>query len=318
MAPLVSVIIPTYNRAHLLGRAIESVLDQSFRDFDLWIIDDGSTDETPQLVQSFSQLNKLKSSSQKLPTLYYEKIDSQGVSAARNYGIKKSTGQWVAFLDSDDEWLPQKLAKQWQLISQSPEQNIVHTDEVWIRNGVRINPMKKHQKGGGRIYSRSIELCCISPSTVLIRRSALDQVGLFRDDFPACEDYELWLRLTAQYEVGYIDEPLIKKYGGHPDQLSRKYVAMDYWRAKALKGMLHNPFLTAQEKQDTAFSILKRCEILLNGYKKYGNFHHFTEISEIKDETLRILTTDKSLLLCSKNGLSYFVRTDDEASPFQH
>ena len=158
------------------------------------------------------------------------RIKNQGVSVARNKGIQAASGDWIAFLDSDDEWLPQKLQKQVDYLERHPEIKLIHSDEMWIRNGVRVNPHKKHQKGGEDQYLPSLLMCMISPSATVMKKETLFSLGLFDESYPCCEDYDLWLKFTSLYPVGFINEMLIKKYGGHQDQLSQKYQAMDYWR----------------------------------------------------------------------------------------
>ncbi len=178
----ISVIIPTYNRAHTLSRALDSVLAQTHPADEVIVIDDGSTDSTVELLQN------------SYPNVTLIQQQNRGVSAARNSGIRASHSEWVALLDSDDEWLPDKLNKQLALVSQQPEYKIIHSDEIWIRYGVRVNQMKKHIKKGGWIFQDCLPLCAISPSAVMIHRSVFDDVGLFDESLPACEDYDLWLR----------------------------------------------------------------------------------------------------------------------------
>ncbi len=272
----VSVIIPTYNRAETLPRAIESVLAQSFQGFKLWIVDDGSTDETQQKLEPYlldPRISCLTSA-------------NRGVSHARNLAIEKSQAEWIAFLDSDDEWLPQKLQKQLALAEES-QLKVIHTEEIWVRNGKRVNPKKKHQKRGGWILEHCLPLCVMSPSSILIHRSVFDEVGLFREDFPVCEDYELWLRICSQYEVGFLTEPLLIKYGGHADQLSHRYKAMDYWRVKALFDLWQGDGVDTVMKLEIKKEIQKKSKILLAGYKKYQSFpEHEKEIEELRERLI--------------------------------
>lgn len=236
----ISVVIPTYNRVYTLERAIQSVFAQTFQDFELIVVDDASTDGTREY------LGKLASSGN--PKLrVFQQGENRGVSTARNIGIENSHGQWIAFLDSDDEWLPEKLSAQMAAVetlktqSSASEVRLIHTDEVWIRDGVRVNQKNKHAKSGGRVFNRCVDLCFIAPSSVLIRKDLFADLGFFREDFPVCEDYELWLRVSAGEEIHFMDETLIYKYGGHEDQLSRT-VAMDLWRVRALLPFLIRDF----------------------------------------------------------------------------
>ena len=255
--PDISVIIPAFNRAHTLPKALDSVLSQTLKPREIIVVDDGSTDETNAVLANY-------------PGLCIISQDNRGVSAARNVGIEKAGGDWIAFLDSDDEWLSDKLEKQWDAIC-NDDKLICHTDEIWIRNGQRVNPMKKHKKFGGIIYERCLPLCVISPSSVMIHRSVFKDVGVFDESLEVCEDYDLWLRICAKYSVLFIDEPLIVKYGGHEDQLSRKHWGMDRFRVKALEKMMSFGALNDEDEKATVNMILQKCGIIINGMKKRGN-----------------------------------------------
>ncbi len=263
----ISVIIPTYNRAHTLSRALGSVLAQTHPADEVVVIDDGSTDNTVKLIQD------------SYPNVKLIQQQNRGVSAARNSGIRACSSEWIALLDSDDEWLPDKLNKQLALVSQRPEYKIVHSDEIWIRNGVRVNQMKKHTKKGGWIFQDCLPLCAISPSAAMIRRALFDEVGLFDETLPACEDYDLWLRITSQYPVLYCDEPLINKYGGHDDQLSRKHWGMDRFRIEALVSILEQGELSDEDYQAALVVMLAKIRVVLNGARKRGN-HELIEAYE--------------------------------------
>lgn len=252
----ISVIIPTYNRVSSLTRALDSVLAQSQRASEIIVIDDGSTDDTPHIMErDYSHVN------------YYYR-ENRGVSAARNCGIRKARGEWIAFLDSDDEWLPDKLQMQIQRINQRPGCRVIHNEEIWIRDGVRVNQMNKHRKYGGMIFDYCLPLCVISPSAVLLHRSVFDKVGMFDESLPACEDYDLWLRICALYPVEYIAEPLIVKYGGHEDQLSRQFWGMDRFRIQALDNIIESGVLTPPQKSAAIDTLLEKCSIYINGAEK--------------------------------------------------
>lgn len=257
--PTISVIIPTYNRAHTLVRALDSVLTQTRPADEIIVVDDGSDDGTAELV------------TRDYPTVKLIEQQNRGVSAARNGGIEKTCGEWVALLDSDDEWLPQKLEKQLALLAQQPSHKLIHSDEIWIRNGMRVNQMKKHAKKGGWIFQHCLPLCAISPSAVMIHRSLFDEVGLFDETLPACEDYDLWLRITSRYPVLYCDRPLIKKYGGHDDQLSNQYWGMDRFRVRALIQILESGKLNDEDYQAAYKVLMAKIEVLLKGARKRGN-----------------------------------------------
>jgi glycosyltransferase involved in cell wall biosynthesis len=255
----VSVILTTFNRKKLVQRALQSVLKQTYCPDEIILIDDGSNDGTDEIISEiFSDIK-------------YYKQPNKGVSASRNLGIQQSTGNWIAFLDSDDEWLPKKLEKQITALTINPEYRICHTNEIWIRKGRRVNPQKKHQKYGGQIFEKCLPLCVISPSSVLIHRQVFDQSGIFDTELPACEDYDLWLRICSIFSVLYIEEPLIVKYGGHEDQLSHKYWGMDRFRIYALENIINNNNLDQKQRKAAIKMILTKIEIFLNGSKKRNN-----------------------------------------------
>lgn len=271
MSPKISVIIPTYNRAHTLPRAIDSVLAQDYPFFDLWVVDDGSVDETHKILEAYAKEQKVN----------IIMTENSGVSAARNLGVQSSKGEWVSFLDSDDEWLAHKLSAQVALLKENPSLKLIHGEEIWIRKGKRVNQRKIHQKSGGDIFLRSLDLCLISPSAVLLSRELFNQMGGFDEEFVVCEDYDLWLKITSLYPVGFVTDPILKKYGGHDDQLSQKFVGMDYWRVKAMKHLLDVRELQEEREKYVLDAIIKKGEILLKGYKKHHNMQHFQEIQEI-------------------------------------
>ena len=266
----VSVIIPTYNRDWAIRRSLESVLTQTFQDFELLIIDDGSTDQTQSILQAFQD-----------PRIKITRTENQGISNARNCGIQQAKGEWIAFLDSDDEWLPHKLQAQWEYHQKRPELKIIHGEEIWIRQEVRVNPKNKHAKSGGWIFQKCLSLCLISPSAVMIHREVFSQVGYFDPQMLVCEDYDLWLRITPFYQVGFIPEPIIKKYGGHPDQLSTRYKAMDYFRVMALYRVLKMNI--GQKNCYEAKEVLqKKANILLQGYRKRRNWAKYNEVKRMQ------------------------------------
>ncbi len=257
--PDISVIIPSYNRVAWIGRALDSVLDQTLPPREILVVDDGSTDDTANSVR------------RRYPGVTLIRQSHGGVSKARNTGIRNSGGEWIALLDSDDAWHPDKLETQAAWLAEHPHERLLHTDEIWIRDGVRVNPRRIHQKSGGDIFRRCLSLCCISPSSVLVHRSLLDEVGLFDESLPACEDYDLWLRICARYLVGYIDRPLITKYGGHVDQLSRKYWGMDRFRIRALQRLLESGVLNPAQSRAAIDMLVQKLNILMQGARKHDN-----------------------------------------------
>jgi len=250
--PLVSVLIPTFNRAPWVGEAIASVLAQLYPHVELIVVDDGSHDATPEIVQGFG------------PALTYIRQAHAGVSAARNRGVAASHGELVAFLDSDDLWLPGKLAAQVALFQQRPQAQACYTDEIWIRHGVRVNPRLIHRKHSGWLFERSLPRCIISPSSMMLRRALWNRLGGFDESLPACEDYDLWLRLTLATPVWLLPERLIVKRGGHADQLSRCIPVLDQYRITALEKMLTAPLTPAQRHAVLAY-LVQKCRIVAQG-----------------------------------------------------
>lgn len=251
-----TVVIPVYNRRELVERALKSVFQQTIPLREIIVVDDGSVDGTPEFVRS--NFSRVKVLTQK----------QSGVSAARNLGIANSQGEWIGFLDSDDEWLPSKIEKQAEWLYNNPDIQVCHCDELWFRNGIRINPKKRHTKQGGWIYPRCLPLCVISPSAVVIHRDVFKEVGTFDETLPVCEDYDLWLRITHKYKIGYLDQPLLVKYGGHDDQLSKAYPAMDRFRIAALVKMLDQQNLPFEYRKQTLETLVEKLEIYLNGARK--------------------------------------------------
>jgi glycosyltransferase involved in cell wall biosynthesis len=256
-APRVSVVIPTYNRAWSLATALDSVLSQGFEACETIVVDDGSTDGTPALLAAYGA------------ALRVIRQPNRGVSAARNAGIRAARAPLVALLDSDDYWLPGKLAAQSAFFDQNPEAVICQTEEIWIRNGVRVNAGKRHRKPSGMIFEPSLELCLVSPSAVMLRRSLFEAVGFFDERLPACEDYDLWLRIGCRHPVHLIDRPLIVKRGGHPDQLSRA-PGLDRFRIRAICGLLAQNVLTAGQRRAAWEALAAKCTIYAAGCRKRG------------------------------------------------
>ena len=264
-----TIIIPTFNRCLLLNRALESVYKQSYSNYEIIVVDDGSTDGTAKMVQ------------QNYPKVKYCFQENNGVSSSRNKGLSLATGKWIAFLDSDDEWLPQKLENQFDELKAQPDCMICHTEEIWVRNGIRVNQMKKHRKAGGWIFPQCLPMCAMSPSSILIHRSVFEDIGGFDVSLPACEDYDLWLRITAKYPVLYIEEPQIIKYGGHDDQLSQKHWGMDRFRIQALQNIILGNTLNDEYKQEAIAMLLKKCRIFQKGAlkrKKVDDAQHYQSV----------------------------------------
>ncbi|MFA6236345.1 MAG: glycosyltransferase [Bacteriovorax sp.] len=274
MSKLVSVIIPTYNRSNVLTRAISSVQGQSYKHFEIIVVDDGSTDDTHEQLLPLIESGKIK----------YFAYENQGVSAARNAGVENSVGELIAFLDSDDEWLPHKLQEQIDYFSANPHIKIVYGEELWFRKGKRVNQKLIHKKSGGWIFEACVAQCLIAPSSVMLERELFLQMEGFDESFQVCEDYDLWLKISSLLEIGFIENPVIIKHGGHDDQLSAKYPAMDFWRLKSMHWILKTRNLSHSHKLIVIESMKRRGEILMNGYRKYGNASACQKVEEMLNE----------------------------------
>jgi len=255
----ISVVIPSFNRRHTLRRALQSVIGQTSPVDEIIVVDDGSTDGSSELVAD------------EFPGVITIRQANLGVSAARNRGIAAAKCDWIALLDSDDSWLPQKIQQIRSTRQDQPGFVLYHSDEIWMRRGVRVNPMHKHRKSGGWIFEQCLPMCRISPSAAVIQKSTLQALGMFDETLPACEDYDLWLRLCHRYPVNYIDQVLINKYGGHDDQLSQQYPVMDQFRIRSLHRLLSAENLQVEHYLAAKSTLLNKLEILIKGALKHQN-----------------------------------------------
>ncbi|MFC1837341.1 glycosyltransferase family 2 protein [Thermodesulfobacteriota bacterium] len=268
----VSIIIPTYNRARSLGKAVDSVLAQSYRDFELIVVDDGSDDDTADLLRK------------QYPEVVYIGQENRGPAAARNSGIEMARYDLLAFLDSDDWFAENKLAVQIKAMERNPSYNISHTNEIWYRNGRVLNQKRKHKKNSGNIFSQSLELCAVSMSTVMTHRKVFEHYGLFDEEYPCCEDFEFWLRVSAGEEFLLVDEPLTLKDGGREDQISSIYrTGMDRFRIQAIMKMLASGRLTEEQRKQALVELERKCRIYGAGCIKHGREEegkHYLELPE--------------------------------------
>jgi len=297
--PEVSVIIPTYNRSERVVRAVRSVLDQSFKDLEILVVDDGSTDETEASLVPYGSSIK-----------YVRQPANRGVSAARNKGIGHSSGTWIAFLDSDDYWLKEKLHFQMEFLHQTPDAVACQTQEVWIRRGRRVNPKKIHKKPSGEIFRDSLRLCLVSPSSVILKRSIFDETGLFDETLEAAEDYDLWLRISCKHPIHLIDRDLVVKEGGHEDQLSRKHTGMDRFRIKAIVNLLNSGILSSYQKTAALEELAIKCKIYGNGCMRRGRQqegHLYLSLPERIRKEGGIPQTHLHFLFSSRNDLENLV-----------
>lgn len=257
---MISVIVPTFNRRESVQEALLSILDQQnvLEKIEILLVDDGSTDGTREAIGAFPG---------EVGYLYQE---HSGVSAARNHGIRKARGEWIAFLDSDDLWLPGKLHAQMRYFSEHPEVPLCQTEEIWLRNGRRLNPRRYHKKPEGHCFPLLLERCLVSPSAVMARRGLFDTVGLFDEALPACEDYDLWLRIGCRFPLGLVEEPFVVKRGGHPDQLSATVSALDRYRVRAIVKLLRSGVLDPVQGRAARRILEKKVRIYAAGCRKRG------------------------------------------------
>lgn len=269
--PIFSVIIPTYNRVDYLCFTVESVLKQTFKEFELIIVDDGSTDGTKNMVSEYTD-----------PRLKYVYHDNKGVSYSRNRGLELSKGVYMAFLDSDDRWVPHKLETTLEYINKYPEIQIFHTEELWYKNDRIQNQKKKHKKPDGYVYLNALPICCISMSTAVLNKEVINKVGMFDESLPACEDYDFWLRTAIKYKVKLIPEYLTIKYGGRPDQLSAQH-GLDKFRIRSLEKMLNSNLQDKEMYAKTREELVRKCGIFSKGAKKRGKFEEAEHYIKLKN-----------------------------------
>lgn len=235
---IISIIIPTHNRLGKVCRALDSVLNQSYKNFEVIIVDDGSIDGTRDNMQRYND-SRLK----------YFWIENGGVARARNFGVKQAQADWICFLDSDDVWRKHKLSEQLRYHARHPDCLISQTGDMWIRNSVRVNKRKINEARAGNIFAESLQLCLISCSSVMMSKKLFYDCGTFDETLPACEDYDLWLRITARNEIGFVPKDLVTRFGGHSDQLSKTILHLDRYRVVALQKLLEQNDLNEMQRQ---------------------------------------------------------------------
>ncbi len=266
MTPEVSVIIPTYNRWAMLPDAIDSVLAQTSAAFELIVIDDGSTDA----INETEYPARLAERYAKTIQIEIDRIDHRGPAAARNRGVALARAPLIAFLDSDDLWSPTKLERQLAFMSANPGCAISQANEIWMRNGRRVNPGARHRKRAGDIFVESLRTCLISVSAVMMRTELFRASGGFDELMTAAEDYDLWLRILIDHEAGLLDEPLVTRRGGHPDQTSATTPALDRFRILALAKLLADERLSASRRTAAIEVLAEKCRIYAGGLRRRG------------------------------------------------
>ena len=287
----VSVVIPTFNREGFIEQCVVSALQQSKKPDEVIVVDDGSSDKTWDVLRTLG----FSDSKEERNSLRYIFQRNKGVSAARNLGIKAAKFRYIAFLDSDDLWLEKKLEKQISsLESQSIRYRLSHTNEIWVRNGVRVNAHLKHEKNGGDIFIQCLKLCCISPSSSLVDRSVFDDFGFFDENLPACEDYDFWLRFCAFEDVHFVNEHLLIKNGGHDQQLSKKHWGMDRFRVTALENLLKNESLSEFKRKETIKELIFKLQVLIDGGRKRKKDAFVKKLDKKKTMLEAILSNERN------------------------
>jgi glycosyltransferase involved in cell wall biosynthesis len=274
----VSVIIPTFNRVEYLPDALDSVYSQTHPVSEVIVVDDGSTDHTVEKL------------SPAYPSVQFLRQENQGVSSARNLGIAQASHPRIALLDSDDRWTPQKLERQVTHLSQNPSLRAVHTGEKWIRDGKEINIPASLDKSKEGLWERSLEKCIICPSSVLLHQSVFEKTGTFDPSLAICEDYDFWLRLLLTHEIGLIDEPLVHKYGGHPDQLSMSTWGLNRFRVQSLEKISTFKNINPRQKAQIYETIICKTELLVKGFIKHEKHQEAQRYQVQKDTAIHELS----------------------------
>ncbi len=261
--PEVSVVIPVYNRYELLKEAVATVMGQGYTNFELIVVDDGSTDMTSTMKLYYKND----------PRFMYRKIEHNGMPGfVRNIGAAMARGRYLAFLDSDDLWTGGKLEKQMEYLDENPGIRLVHTRERWMRKGREISQKSQNHKHSGMIFEDALFKCIIGPSTVLLEKQLFMETGGFREDLEVAEDYELWLRITDREQIGYIDSPLVTKRAGHGEQLSEKYGQIEIFRIRALLKLVETKYFTGLHMKKAREELARKCRIYAAGCRKRGRY----------------------------------------------
>ncbi|MGE4558773.1 MAG: glycosyltransferase, partial [Desulfobulbus sp.] len=197
--------------------------------------------------------------------------ENRGAAAARNAGIRAAGGELLAFLDSDDWWLPAKLKLQAAAMAAHPTVLISHTREIWFRRGQRVNQKKKHDPPDGDIFSASLAMCVVGMSTAMVRRELFGRYGFFDETLPCCEDYDLWLRVGCREPFLLVPEALTGKEGGRGDQLSAIHrMGMDVYRIRSLCALLDSGVLDHGQHRAAVAELCRKCRIYGQGCRKHG------------------------------------------------
>ena len=287
----IAVVIPAYNRPEMLLRAVESVLSQTTPPKEFVVVDDGSG------VNLSVVHARVEAAGHR-----FLSGPNSGVAHARNRGIHATKSDWIAFLDSDDYWLPEKLACQSQYLANNPDLRIAQCQEIWYRDGIRVNPGKAHVMRSGDIFLHALKVCAISSSSVVMHRSIFDAIGTFDENLVVCEDYDLWLRVTAKFKIGLLEPALTVKFGGHADQLSKSQVAMDRFRVYSLLKLLRETKLTVSQETAVWKVLKQKCRILAAGARKRGQVDTAVIYEAMVCEQITKPNTDSDLAILLSLG----------------
>lgn len=223
-----SVVITTYNRKQFLGLAIDSVLKQSLPVSEILVIDDASTDGTE---------SEFANASFSVPFRFFQNVRNGGVSFSRNFGVSQCKSPWVAFLDCDDVWHPDKWLEQSRILNSEPGLDWIQTQEVWIRDGGVVPVLEAYQKSNSDFFKQAMQTTFVTVSSLVLRKTSFHQLGGFREDLPFLEDYDFGIKLSALLRGGLVEQRLISKFGGHHDQLSSQIRNRDFWKTKILSSL---------------------------------------------------------------------------------
>lgn len=285
--PKVSVIIPTYNRAKLIRRAVDSVLSQSYKDYEIIIVDDGSTDNTKEILANYDG------------SIRYIYKNNEGISATRNRGIKEAKGEFIAFLDSDDEWLPDKLALQADLLEKNKKLGLVCSKMIILNGNSEKIGMKPEQKTG-EDFRELLEIGGDLPtSTVMVRKECFDKVGVFDELLPPMEDFEMWVRIASKYDIYTVPDKIFALYYRHDQQITsdkfKVYEATVKLQRKFMTLFKHMPDFPAKAVQNKLASY---AYVLSRMYYKEGRFKDaFSALCE-------------SIINCPIIGTQFFEKND--------
>jgi glycosyltransferase involved in cell wall biosynthesis len=284
--PRVSVVIPTYNHARWVAQAVQSVAAQRFRDLEIIVVDDGSTDDTARIVRQTG-----------VPLRYVHQ-DNRGLSGARNTGVATARGDLVGFLDADDLWLPDKLGLQVQLLDACPRAALVYADAVLFDEQAR-RPLgthaDRHAHPSGRILAALLLDNPIPSPTPLVRRAALQAAGGFDETLRACEDWDMWIRLARRAEIHCIDRPLAV-YRLHGDNMHGDVARMKRHQHAVLRRALADPRLPAAIRRQGPALVAHR-------HREFGLLHFGRgEYAAARGELARAVRHRPALLLDPRVG----------------